>query len=84
MKLKDALKQNAHISPVFSNITAPLAPPLYPPLVYSLSKCTYIDIKIKAYSNQILHYRTNSAGDSSNSLFKKENDSDGAASISIW
>ena len=32
MKLKDALKQNAHISPVFSNITTPLATPLYPHL----------------------------------------------------
>ena len=34
LKLKDALKQNAHISPVFSNITTPLATPLYPHLIY--------------------------------------------------
>ena len=52
--------------------------------VYSLSKYTYIDIKIKAYSNQILHYRTNFAGDSSHSLLEEENDSEIAASIVIW
>ena len=51
--------------------------------LYSSSKyCN--ETKIKVYSNQILHDRTNSAGDLSHSLLEEENDLEIAASIVIW